>query len=53
MLRMGIEVESVSGPASGQLIDASTIFSNLHKKKLDPASLREIGEVLAPPICKG
>ena len=42
----GIEVEAVSSSTSGQLIDASSILSNLHTEKLEPASLREIGEVL-------
>src|SRR5215471_11076230 len=41
------EVEAVLGPASGQLVDASTILSNLRAEKLDPPVLREIGEVLA------
>jgi signal transduction histidine kinase/CheY-like chemotaxis protein len=43
----GTEVEAVLGPASGQLVDASTMLSNLRAEKLDPAVLREIGEVLA------
>jgi hypothetical protein len=38
---------------SGQLIDASTILSNLHKEKLDRDSPREIGKVLAPLYAKG
>jgi signal transduction histidine kinase/CheY-like chemotaxis protein len=42
----GTEVETASSPASGQLVDASTILSHLRAAKLDPGALDEIGEVL-------
>jgi adenylate cyclase len=41
------EVEAVSSPASGQLVDASTTLSHLRAEQLDPVALREIGGVLA------
>jgi signal transduction histidine kinase len=40
------EVEAVSGRATGQLVDASTIHAHLRAADLDPGALDEIGEVL-------
>ena len=41
------EVEAVSNPASGQLVDATTILSHLRTENLHPAAFGGIGDVLA------